>query len=453
VRSGGGRAARSLVSSLLVLLVAFAGCASTARRDAPPSTATPRPGTAPLRVGTSGDYPPFSVRDASGAWTGFDVAVARAYASDGGRELELVPFTWPDLQRRFLAGDFDVVMSGVTVRGDRLALAPMTTAVARASAVLVVPAQRTAPVPDDGRGLRVAVNRGGHLERVTRATLPRATVETLDDNRSLPAVLASGRVDGVVTDSLELASFAAHGGVEPRVARILSRDRKAYWVSPRDPALAASLDAWLLAREADGTLARLRTTYLGGAGGPPADSGAAAALRVADLVARRLLLMPEVAAAKRAAGLPVDVPGREGEVFARARTAAERDGLAAEPYLALVRAQIEAAKVVQYAVLALPDPGPPATPEAAARARERLDAEIRPAIDRLDAAIRQALVMSAPLRLPVAQLSSALAADAPVPGFDARQASLLAAALAEIPAATQRSSAEKIRLSPGSGAA
>ncbi len=429
--------------SLLSLTLAFAGCASSVRRGVPQPSTTPQPVSAPLRVGTSGDYPPFSVRDASGAWTGFDVAVARAYASDSGRALELVPFTWPDLHRRFLAGDFDVVMSGVTVRGDRLTLAPMTTATARASAVLVVPATRTAPVPNDGRGLRVAVNRGGHLERVTRATLPRASIETLDDNRSLPVVLASGRVDGVVTDSLELASFAAHGGVEPRVARVLSRDRKAYWVSPRDPALAVSLDAWLLARETDGTLAQLRATYLGGAGGPPIEAGAAAALRVADLVARRLLLMPEVAAAKRAAGLPVDVPGREGEVLARARAAAERDGLAPEPYLALVRAQMEAAKVVQYAVLALPDPGPPATPEAATPARERLDAEIRPAIDRLDAAIRQALVASAPLRLPVAELSAALAADAAVPGFDARQASLLAAALAEIPAATPRSSAEK----------
>lgn len=425
------------------MLLAFAGCASSARRDAPQPSATPQPSPAPLRVGTSGDYPPFSVRDVNGAWTGFDVAVARAYAADSGRALELVPFTWPDLHRRFLAGDFDVVMSGVTVRGDRLALAPMTTATARASAVLVVPATRTAPVSSDGRGLRVAVNRGGHLERVTRATLPRATIETLDDNRSLPAVLASGRVDGVVTDSLELASFSAHGGGEPRVALVLSRDRKAYWVSPRDPALAASLDAWLLAREADGMLAELRATHLGGAGGPPAEPGAAAALRVADLVARRLLLMPEVAAAKRAAGLPVDVPGREGEVFARARAAAERDGLAAEPYLALVRAQIEAAKVVQYAVLALPDPGPPATPEAATRARARLDAEIRPAIDRLDAALRQALVASAPLPLSLAELSAALAADAPVPGFDARQAALLAAALAEIPAATRRASAEE----------
>jgi len=422
-----------------LLLLVLASCAAPpVRRD------TPAPAEPPLRVGTSGDYPPFSVRDEAGAPDGFDVAVARAFARDQGRELVLVGFTWPDLQRRFLAGDFDVVMSGVTVRGDRVALAPMTQAVARASAVLVVPATRTAPIAADGASATVAVNRGGHLERVARTQLPGASIVTLDDNRSLPAVLAAGRVDGVVTDSLELASFSAHGGVEPRVARVLSQDRKAYWVSPSDPALAASLDDWLAAREADGTLARLRTEHLGGAGDPaPGGPRTAAARRVVDLVARRLLLMPEVAEAKRAARLPVEVPGREGDVYERARAAAVRDGLAVEPYLELVRAQVEAAKAVQRAVLAGPAPAGAGTPGAPAPGRERLDTVLRPAIDRLDASIRRALVESAPLGVSVADLAAALAEDAPVPGFDAAEADRLAAALAGIPAATQGRPPEK----------
>lgn len=428
-------------------IVVLASCTTAARRE------VPSPAAPALRVGTSGDYPPFSVRDASGAPAGFDVAVAQAFARDQGRELVLVGFAWPDLHRRFLADDFDVVMSGVTVRGDRVALAPMTQAVARASAVLVVPATRAAPIAGDGAGATVAVNRGGHLERVARAQLPRATIVTLDDNRSLPQVLASGRVDGVVTDSLELASFTAHGGVEPRVARVLSQDRKAYWVSPRDPALAASLEAWLAAREADGTLARLRAEHLGGAGDPaPGGPRSAAARRVVDLVARRLLLMPEVAEAKRAAGLPVEVPGREGDVYERARAAALRDGLAVDPYLELVRAQIEAAKAVQRAVLAGPAPAGADAPDAAKRGRERLDTVLRPAIDRLDAAIRRALVESAPLGVPPDDLAAALAADAPVPGLDAAQAELLASALSGIPAAVPARSA-KNHLSPSDGRA
>lgn len=425
-----------------LLLLVLAGCAGVVARTATPQASAP-PASAPLRVGTSGDYPPFSIRAADGTLAGFDVAVAEAYARDQDREIQWVAFRWPDLESRFLAGDFDVVMSGVTVRGDRLALAPMTAAVARAQAVLVVPASRSAAVAADGNGITIAVNRGGHLERVARARLPRATVITLDDNRSLPEVLASGEVDGVVTDSLELRSFGAHGDAPARVALVLSEDRKAYWVAPGETEHADRLDAWLAAREDDGTLARLRSKHLGAAGDPargqPDD---AAALRVVDLVARRLMLMPEVAEAKRVAGLPVDVPAREGEVYERARVAAERDGLAAAPYIELVRAQVEAAKVVQRAVLAAPGPAVPADPDAAARARARIDGQLRPAIDRLDAAIRRALVESAPLRLPVDRLAAALATDASLPGFDHQQAALLADALARIPAAVKPSAEE-----------
>ncbi|MEW6269877.1 MAG: transporter substrate-binding domain-containing protein [Thermodesulfobacteriota bacterium] len=399
--------------------------------------ATPPEVTAPLRVGTSGDYPPFSVHASDGTLDGFDVAVARAYARDRERPLELVAFAWPDLERRLVAGDFDVAMSGVTVRGDRLVRGPMTAAVARTSAVLVAPARATssaAPAADDGAGLTVAVNRGGHLERVARTKLPRATIVTLEDNRRLAAVLASGEVDGVVTDTLELRSFATPGEPQPRVLRVLSDDRKAYWAAPSATALAEDLDAWLAAREADGSLARLRASY----GVVAADPSASPVLdgptaRLVDLLARRLLLMPEVADAKRVAGLPVDAPARERVVYEREREAAACAGLAPEPYVDLVREEIEIAKDVQRATLvatAAVDCGE----EPGARARWRLEHELRPAIDTLDRAIRTALVAAAPVRAEEAELAAAVLRDAPVPGFGREQAVRLAGALRRIPA-------------------
>lgn len=395
----------------------------------------------PLRVGTSGDYPPFSVRTPDGTIEGFDVAVARAYGRDRGRRVELVQFAWPELEQRLVAHDFDVAMSGVTVRGDRLAIAPMTTTVVRTSAVLVVPASRTAAVASDGAGLVVAVNRGGHLERVARARLPRATLRTVDDNRSLPQLLASGAVDAVVTDTLESGSFAA-SGAPTRVALVLSDDRKAYWVAPGNDALADDLDAWLAARGADGTLDALRARSLGPMPEPDGRLPAASA-HVADLVARRLLLMPEVAAAKAIAGLPIEVPAREADVLDRAHAAAEHTGLAAAPYVALVRTQMEVAKAVQRAVLAAREI-PVAAPDAAAvtAAKARLDAGLRPAIDRLDAQIRAALVAYAPLAVAPTALAAALRTDAPVAGFDAEQAGTLAAALLAVPAPLVRRGAD-----------
>src|SRR5262245_49750639 len=76
-----GRARAAPAAALFTLALA-AGAAAAA------------PGT--LRVGTSGDYEPFSA-GATAAAEGFDLDVARAFAADRGLALEVVRFRWPDL--------------------------------------------------------------------------------------------------------------------------------------------------------------------------------------------------------------------------------------------------------------------------------------------------------------------------------------------------------------------
>ena len=274
--------------------------------------------TPAVRVGSTGDYPPFSERSTAG-WSGFDVEVARAWSHDRGRRLVLVPLRWPDVESALQHHEVDVVMSGVTVRADRLLEGRFTSAVARDEAVLV--GRRGAPAP-----VHVAVNRGGHLERLARARLPGARLELVDDNRRLRALLDAGTVDGIVTDTLELhaiAPDAASAGLV--VVTALSDDRKAYFLPADAASLASDLDAWLLTREADGWLPALRARLLGD--GTPEPQPAAVA-RVTDLLARRLMVMPAVAAAKRASGLGVVDAGREAEVEARAVARATAAGLA-----------------------------------------------------------------------------------------------------------------------------
>jgi cyclohexadienyl dehydratase len=395
-----------LVASLLCL------AACSARRHATVAEA-------PLRVGTSGDYPPFSERAADGSWTGFDLEVAREYAAARGRRLEVVPLRWADLAARVAAGDVDVAMSGITVRADRLLVGTMTAAVARADAVILVRRDdATTGGSFDRAGVRIAVNRGGHLERLARSRVARATLVPVDDNRRLPILLANREVAAIVTDTLEAATFPDTFAV----AAVLAHDRKAYWVAPGRDALAADLDAWLLERERDGYLPRLRIDRLHASDAPgPAPELA----RVVDLVARRLMLMPEVGAAKRAAGMPIVDAKRESDVIARAverARAAGLDGTAAEH---LARAEIMAARAVQEAARAEGAPRPPDAPSLAT---------LRGTIDALDAAILRALVgarATAPdVRRPA--LSAALRADADLLGFDEAHSGAIAAALAEL---------------------
>ena len=107
--------------------------------------------TETLRVGTSGDYAPFSVKlDGNPPdFDGFDIAVARGYAKARGLEIEFVRFRWPELNRGLLTNRFDLAMSGVTVRPERSAIGRFTIAAVQTGAVVIAqPKDRFLKVED-----------------------------------------------------------------------------------------------------------------------------------------------------------------------------------------------------------------------------------------------------------------------------------------------------------------
>jgi cyclohexadienyl dehydratase len=66
-----------------------------------------------LRVGTTGDYRPFSYTAANGAPAGIDIDLARDLAGALGVRLELVPTSWPSLMDDLAGGRSDITPTGV----------------------------------------------------------------------------------------------------------------------------------------------------------------------------------------------------------------------------------------------------------------------------------------------------------------------------------------------------
>ncbi|MBX3023810.1 transporter substrate-binding domain-containing protein [bacterium] len=297
----GARAARA-IRGVVALAALLAGCA-----------------THPLRVASSGDYPPFTSLAADGARQGLDVAIATRLAADLGLTLEWVPLAWPELAAAVVRGDFDVALSGVTMRADRALIGRYARPYALTRAVPAIrPGDATrwrSPADLNRRGVRIAVNAGGHLETVARQRFPRATIVPVADNR-LAEALAEARIAAIVTDTAELAAWPA-AGPRPLALAPLSVDDKAPLLPPDRGELAARIDDWLMAREADGWLDAQRVRALGESAAR--DDAAAARQAVAAWVRLRLALMPDVAVAKRAAGLPIEDREQEARVLARAR--------------------------------------------------------------------------------------------------------------------------------------
>jgi cyclohexadienyl dehydratase len=305
-----------------------------------------RPGAPVLRIGTSGDYPPFSVVR-EGEPDGLDVQVLRRFARDSGRRLEIVPLRWPELIRDLEAGRFALAVGGVTLRPERAVAGIYTRPVARAGAVVLA----HPGVLPDRPGVRLAVNAGGHLERLAARLFPRATLVSTGNNRALPHLVASGAADALLTDELE--ATAIRGELRDAVRfGPFTCDAKAYL--GRDPALVAELDAWLRAREADGALARLRARWLGPARAERRTAFASDLDAILALVDLRLAFMPAVAAAKRAAGRSVEDQAQETRVLVAVRTRAAGLGLAPASAEALFRVLFDAARMLEHAFLAHP---------------------------------------------------------------------------------------------------
>jgi L-cystine transport system substrate-binding protein len=78
-----------------------------------------------LFVGVDPQFAPQSSVDSAGAWSGFDVDVARAIAADLGLKVEFRQFDWARMPSALAAGRYDVAISSIAADprpSDRLAL-------------------------------------------------------------------------------------------------------------------------------------------------------------------------------------------------------------------------------------------------------------------------------------------------------------------------------------------
>jgi cyclohexadienyl dehydratase len=223
-----------------------------------------------LRVGTTGDYTPFSLIQPDGSYRGADIDMAHDLAELIGVRLQFVPTVWVKLLDDFLADKFDIAMGGVTV-----------TAARDAQAFFSVPTfidgkrplcrredrdRFTSVAAIDQPGVRVIANPGSANEAFARANFKRARVTIHHDNASVFMEIVAGRADVMVTDGLEANHQAA---LHPElcavpVAAPFTRLEKAYMFA-RDPALKAFIDSWLGAAFESGAWQRALAKALDGA--------------------------------------------------------------------------------------------------------------------------------------------------------------------------------------------
>lgn len=222
-----------------------------------------------LRVGTTGDYAPFSEAGEGGELTGIDIDLARSLAAALDVEVTFVTTSWPTLMEDLQAGHFDIAMSGVSRAPFRALVADFSAPYHVGGKTPIVRCEdraRFATLADiDRPDVRAVVNPGGTNERFTRATLSRAPLRVFPDNTRIFTEIAEGRADVMFTDAIEVQLQSA---LDPRLCaamagRTLTFQEKGFLL-PRDPdgAWLRFVDLWLAQVRGDGSLQQIFDRHL-----------------------------------------------------------------------------------------------------------------------------------------------------------------------------------------------
>ena len=173
-----------------------------------------------LRVGTPGDYRPFAIKDGTG-YTGHDIDTIEALAKELGAKVEYVPTSWPNLLKDLQANRFDVAVGGITRNAARMRVAAMLPGYAPFGKVALVRASdkdKFKSVQDLNQpGVRVIKNPGGTNETFVLQNLGSAQIGTHDKNAEIPALIAEGKGDAMITETYEALHYAK---ADPRLAAL-----------------------------------------------------------------------------------------------------------------------------------------------------------------------------------------------------------------------------------------
>lgn len=211
----------SLLAVVVMLLGMVAACSPTSSPASQP-TAAAQPTTAAVqptqaaapsgagktfRVGTDATFPPMEFVDASKNLTGFDVELLKAIAADQKFNVEFQNVAWDGIFSGLEAGQYDGIMSSVTVTDDRKKKYDFSEPYFNANQVIVVNADNTDITgPDALKGKRI----GTQIQTTGTYAVEKLGMKSKEyDSPDLGLQdMVNGNLDAFVVDTPVAANFA-----------------------------------------------------------------------------------------------------------------------------------------------------------------------------------------------------------------------------------------------------
>lgn len=231
-----------------------------------------------LRVGTTGDYFPYSFRDVkTGGFQGYEIQVVERLAADLGVKLLLVQATWPTLVAGLMARKYDIAATGVTVTPERAKAVSFSKAYLRPTFIPLILKKDAGRFQDwddlDKPGITIAVQQGTAPETMAKKVFTQARILSVADPVIDFTEVLAGRAQAAFTDNLYFLTKI--GREYPQLTMLTQGARpgtdteNAIMTPQGDPAWLDWLNGWIDARMADGFFDGLFKVWFEGTGPTP----------------------------------------------------------------------------------------------------------------------------------------------------------------------------------------
>lgn len=222
-----------------------------------------------LRIGTEGAYAPWNFVNDAGELAGFEIDLGNAICENTGMTCEFVQSEWDPIIPNLVAGNYDVIMAGMSITEERMETISFTQDYFPPDPSKYIVLTGTELDFDALSGARVGVQ-GGTIQAAYAE-------ENFADGNTIIAFatfdqsiadLAAGNVDVVLADGSALEPVVANSGgaLEFVGEDVLIGGGVGGGVRQEDTELLATLDEALTALKADGTVDALIAEWFDGAG-------------------------------------------------------------------------------------------------------------------------------------------------------------------------------------------
>ncbi|RFU64531.1 ABC transporter substrate-binding protein [Peribacillus saganii] len=191
---------------LLLFTLVVSGCSNDSevqKAGSDPSTIDSVLKKKKLIVGTAPGYFPFEMKDLNGNFIGYDIDTANAIAESLKVDIEFKQFGFDGLIPALQTGEIDMVVAGMTIRGDRALSVSFANPYFKTGQVMMLPKKDTATKSWqdlDKKGKKIAVSLGTTGALLAKQLYKNAQVLDFEDFPTASMAMIQGQADGIIYD-------------------------------------------------------------------------------------------------------------------------------------------------------------------------------------------------------------------------------------------------------------